>query len=330
MSAPTADGPGPAPLVPGTQPAPGYAILAHLARTGWLDVYDAWSEERACRCVIKVVRPDRRREQGLGERLLREGRWLREFSHPHLVRGYETVESPEPLVVLETLTGETLSHLVHRLRRRPAAADVALLGVQLCSAVHYLHGRGLLHLDLKPSNVVVDRGHAKVLDLSVARPPGPAPAGVGTYGYLAPEQARGGPLTAAADVWGIGVTLYEVASGDTPFGRGASGDAPVDRRASGDAPVDRRTSGDAPVDRRTSGDAPVDRGSREDEPDDGGEGADGRYPQLAGPAPPIASRRRLPPALAAAVDACLRADPARRPTIGELAAALRRTLPRGP
>ncbi|MGW7819464.1 protein kinase domain-containing protein [Streptomyces puniciscabiei] len=163
--------------------------------------------------------------------------------------------------------------------------------MQVCSAVPYLHGRVLLHLDLKPTSMAVDRGHAKVLDLSVARPPGPAPAGMGTYGYLAPEQARGGPLTAAADVWGIGVTLYEVACGDVP----------------------------------------VDRGSSEDDPDDGGEGADGRYPQLAGPAPPIASRRRrLPPALAAAVDACLRADPARRPTVGELAAALKMTLPRCP
>ncbi|CAM5718325.1 serine/threonine-protein kinase [Streptomyces hirsutus] len=64
-----------------------------------------------------------------------------------------------PLVVLETLTGETLSHLLHRLRRWLSAADVALLGVQLCSAIHYLHGQGLLHLDLKPSNVVVDCGN---------------------------------------------------------------------------------------------------------------------------------------------------------------------------
>ncbi|MFI9252961.1 serine/threonine-protein kinase [Streptomyces sp. NPDC053069] len=283
---------GPEPLAPGTRPAPGYEILAQLARTGWQDVYDAWSEERACRCVLKVVRPDRRNEAQLGERLLREGRWLREFSHPHLVRGYDVFTSPEPLVVLETLTGETLSHLVHRLRRRPGAADVALLGGQLCSAVHYLHGRGLLHLDLKPANVVVERGHAKVLDLSVARPPGPAPAGLGTRCYLAPEQARGGPLTAAADVWGVGVTLFEAACGQGPFDQTGAG----------------------------SGDRGVGEGDVTDGPED-------RYPQTEGAAPPIASRRRLPPALAAAVDACLLIDPASRPTVAELAAALAATLP---
>ncbi|MFJ9817152.1 serine/threonine-protein kinase [Streptomyces sp. NPDC101151] len=295
MNGPTGPGACPVPpLAPGTHPVPGYEVLAHLTRTGWLDVYDAWSEERSCRCVLKVMRPDRRGEERLGERLLREGRWLRDFTHPHLVRAYETFESPEPLVVLETLTGETLSHLVHRLRRRPAAADVALLGVQLCSAVHYLHGRGLLHLDVKPSNVVVDCAHAKVLDLSVARPPGPAPSGLGTLGYLAPEQARGGRLTAAADVWGIGITLFEVASGDVPFGRGATFDhgGTMDETCTGD--------------------------------ECGGCGEE-RYPQLERAAPPVLSRRRLPAALAAAVDGCLRADPASRPTVAELAAALRAT-----
>ncbi|MEU6595769.1 serine/threonine-protein kinase [Streptomyces flaveolus] len=286
------------PLAPGTQPVPGYRVLAGLTRTGWLDVYDAWSEERHCRCVLKTVRPDRRGERRLGERLLREGRWLRDFTHPHLVRAYDVFTEPEPLVVLETLTGETLSHLLHRLRRRPSAADVALLGAQLCSAVHYLHGRGLLHLDLKPSNVVVDRGLAKVLDLSVARPPGPAPAGLGTCCYLAPEQARGGTLTAAADVWGIGVTLYEVACGDLPFEcrtTGGTGHRPY----AGDEPGDGTGTGD---------------------PGDW-------YPQLERGAPPIASRRRLPAPLAAAVDGCLRADPAARPTVAALAAALEAALP---
>ncbi|MFI6723449.1 serine/threonine-protein kinase [Streptomyces atratus] len=276
------------PLAPGTKPVPGYEVLAHLARTGWLDLYDAWSEERDCRCVMKALRPDCRHEQRLSDRLLLEGHWLRTFTHPHLVRAYETFESPQPLVVLETLTGETLSHLIHRLPRRPAAGDVALLGVHLCSAIHYLHGHGLLHLDLKPSNVVVDCGHAKVLDLSAARAPGIAPPGVGTFGYLAPEQARGGPLSAAADVWGIGVTLYEVATGDAPFDCGETV-----------APGD----GD-------------DTGCQDD-----------WYPQLEQSAPPIRSRRRLPRDLATAIDSCLRPGPAARPTIPELAAALDATLP---
>ncbi|MFC9457753.1 serine/threonine-protein kinase [Streptomyces sp. NPDC056983] len=284
-------------LAPGTCPVPGYEILGHLARTGWLDLYDSWSQERACRCVVKVLRPDCLGDAGLRERLLREGRWLRTFTHPHLVRAYEIFESPEPLVVLETLTGETLSHLIDRLRRRPAAGDVVLLGVQLCSAIHYLHGQGVLHLDLKPSNVVVDCGHAKVLDLSVARPPGSAPPGVGTFCYLSPEQARGGGLSAAADVWGIGITLYEVATGDVPFDCGEIADEPYDVR-SAQAQDDNATGG-----------------------------RDDWYPQLEESAPPIGLRRRLPRALAAAIDGCLRDDPSARPTVPELTAALGALLP---
>ncbi|MFB6986580.1 hypothetical protein [Streptomyces sp. NPDC056304] len=113
------------PLAPGTEPVPGYEVLAHLARTARLALYDAWSEERDCRCVVKLLRPDHRHDEQLCDRLLREGHWLRTFTHPHLVRAYETFASPEPLVVLETLTGETLSHLVGRLSRGPAAEDVA-------------------------------------------------------------------------------------------------------------------------------------------------------------------------------------------------------------
>ncbi|WP_051709252.1 serine/threonine-protein kinase [Streptomyces sp. NRRL S-350] len=214
------------PVPAGESIAPGYQALAQLCRTGWLDVYDCWSEERDCRCVVKVLRSDRRRERRLRERLLREGRWLTEFTHPHLVRGYGTGERPQPYAVLETLTGETLAHLLDVRPRRPAATDLALLGLHLCSAMHYLHGQGLLHLDLKPSNIVIDCRHAKVLDLSIARPPGPGTPGIGTEGYLAPEQAAGGLLTAATDVWGIGITLYEAATGTVPFDGEPTGPTP--------------------------------------------------------------------------------------------------------
>jgi serine/threonine protein kinase len=122
--------------------------------------------------------------------------------------------------VLETLGGETLAHLIDRSRRRLSTAELAILGLQLVSGVGYLHRHGWLHLDLKPSNVVVEAGRAKILDLSVARRPGRARAGAGTWCYMAPEQARGGELGAAADVWGLGVTLWEAATGRLAFGEG--------------------------------------------------------------------------------------------------------------
>ncbi len=78
--------------------------------------------------------------------------------------------------------------------------------------MRYLHAHGQLHLDLKPGNVIVDNGTAKLLDLSLARAPGRVPAGYGTPDFLPPEQARGGAVTAAADVWGLGAVLAAAAA----------------------------------------------------------------------------------------------------------------------
>jgi serine/threonine protein kinase len=89
--------------------------------------------------------------------------------------------------------------------------------LHLCSAIHYLHLHGILHLDLKPSNIVSERGLAKLIDLSIARPPGRGQKGMGTLEYMSPEQARGGILGAPADVWGIGAVLFETATGEVPF-----------------------------------------------------------------------------------------------------------------
>ncbi len=206
------------PRGPGSRLAPGYEVVAHLARSNVLDVYDAWSEELGARCIAKTLRPDRRANAKARTRLLQEGRLLEDLRHPGIVRGYETLREPHPLVAMETLGGETVAHLLDRRRRALSAVELAFLGLHVAAAIRYLHGKGWLHLDLKPSNVVAENGRAKVIDLSLVRRPGHAPAGLGTWCYMAPEQARGGPLGAPADVWGIGVLLYEAASGDTPFG----------------------------------------------------------------------------------------------------------------
>jgi serine/threonine protein kinase len=208
-------------LRPGRELAPGYEVIEHLARSNVLDVYDAWSYERDARVAVKTLRPDRQRDRRAVAALLREGRILKRLTHPHVVRAYEVLREPRPAVVLETLTGETLAHMVNRRRRRLSAAELGLLGVHVCSALGYLHGQRLLHLDLKPSNIVADQGRAKLIDMSVARAPGRAPAHVGTWCYMAPEQARGGRLTEAADVWGAGGVLFEAATGDCTFDDGS-------------------------------------------------------------------------------------------------------------
>jgi eukaryotic-like serine/threonine-protein kinase len=210
--------------------APGYEVLAHLSRGRALDVYEVWSEERDCRCVAKVVRPDRLRDRGPRRRLRNEGRLLLSLTHPHLVRAYELIERPHPVLVLETLEGETVAHMVASRRRRLPTPELAVLGLHLCSALRYLHRRGWLHLDLKPSNVIVDAGLAKLIDLSIVRRPGRSRGGVGTRRYMAPEQRNGGVLTEAADVWGLGAVLYEVATGGTDFERPVSAHRRLPRR----------------------------------------------------------------------------------------------------
>ena len=208
---------GPPPLEAGETIAPSYEVIAHLHRSNNFDVYDAWSEERACRCIAKTPIPDCLEDKALTRGLFREGRLLKKLTHPHIVRAYETIGDPRPTLILETLTGETLEHMIETRQRRLPLTDIVHLGLHLCSAVHYLHRHDILHLDLKPSNIVSERGLAKVLDLSIARSPGQGQKGMGTLEYMSPEQARGGFLSAAADVWGIGAVLFEAATGEVPF-----------------------------------------------------------------------------------------------------------------
>ena len=207
----------------GRDVVPGYRVVGLLSRGRALDVYDVWSEERNCRCIVKTLRPDRFDDARARNRLLREGRLLRRLTHPHLVRAYDVIVEPRPAAVLETLTGETLGHLADRRRGRLTGAELAILGLHLSSALGYLHSQDVLHLDLKPSNVVAEAGRAKIIDLSVARRPGPISPGVGTWCYMAPEQARGEVVDRAADVWGLGATLWEAATGDAPFDDGDDG-----------------------------------------------------------------------------------------------------------
>lgn len=195
----------------GDEIVPGYEVVRLLRRGSRLDTYDVYSQERSCRCVLKVIRADRQDEDHCRDALLREGTLLRDLTHPHLLRAYEVFEHPRTAIVLETLTGDTLAALIEDAALSPL--DTALLGAQLASALGYLHRHGWLHLDVKPSNVVVQGGRAILLDLSVASRPGDGRPHAGTVGYLAPEQVSGRGLSSASDVFGLAVTMGEALTG---------------------------------------------------------------------------------------------------------------------
>jgi len=201
--------------LPGTEILPGYEVVSLMRRGGRLDTYDVYSHERDSRCVLKIVRDERAHEASCRDALVREGVLLRDLTHPHLVRAYEVVEAPRTAIVLETLSGATLAALIEDAPLAPA--DTALLGLQLVSVLSYLHRHGWLHLDVKPSNVVVESGRAILIDLSLVGRPGDGRAHAGTNGYLCPEQARGRDLSTACDVFGLGVTLGESLTGFLPY-----------------------------------------------------------------------------------------------------------------
>jgi eukaryotic-like serine/threonine-protein kinase len=265
---------------PGHEIAPGYRVIEHMRRGSDFDTYDAWSETRYCRCFLKTPRPDRVDDPRVVRRLRLEGKLLLAFTHPHLVRAYEfvgPVTGHPPLLVIETLAGSTLSYLL-RDGDRLATRDLAYLGQHLCAALRYMHDRGYLHLDIKPSNIIANEGRARIVDLSLARRPGRHHGGIGTPAAMAPEQVRGGRLGPAADAWGIGLVLYEAATGSQPFDTASSS-----ARESISDILDPR-----------------------------------RYPQLNVRALPVRSLRRLPRPLANAIDRCLEPAPDQRPSLSEL------------
>jgi len=282
--------------------APGYEVIAHLRRGKRLDVYDVWSTERVCRCVAKTITPDRLGEDKARRKLIGEAELLLRLAHPSIVRAYELVESDAgvPVLILETLTGRTVSHIIDEFDEGMNVRDVMWLGIHLCSAVSYLHKHGCLHLDVKPDNVISEGGRARLIDLSISGRAGPSSAGAGTYDYLAPEQARGEEVSAATDVWGIGITLYEALTGTVPFEPDDGEDGVLDSGSTDDGVSSDYT--DA---------------SNEYDPD--------VYPQATERAPSVATRRDgLPPAVVELVDACLAPAQRDRPTVEEVAEALAR------
>ena len=199
------------------------------------EAYLAWSDGLQSLVVVKVVRPTLVDDDHTLEGMASELALLERLRHPVLVRSFgASLEGPRPHIVLEHLEGPRLSSLLRRYGALPAE-QLLPLGVQLCAAAHYMASEGVVHLDIKPSNIIMG-APARLIDLSVARTVEQCArlrSPVGTDAYMAPEQCRPGegvPVGPPADTWGIGVTLYHAATGRRPFPKGDPDSAEPTRR----------------------------------------------------------------------------------------------------
>ena len=204
-----------------------WLVEDELARGGWGLVLRARDPETGERAAIKLLAQG---SEVARARFSREADVLARVSHPHLVRILDRGEQRGvPWLALELLPGPTLAERLEREGPLPVR-EVLSIGLGLAGALEALHAAGIVHRDIKPTNVVLDvAGRARLLDLGLARDLDPQATQLsrtgqfmGTPGYLAPEQALGdlAAIGPATDVWGLGATLHTLLTGQPPHGEG--------------------------------------------------------------------------------------------------------------
>jgi serine/threonine protein kinase len=218
----------------GTEIADGRRVLEALGGGGRYEVFLVFDDAIGAEAVAKVLRPDRVRDPRAVNALRREAVLVERLEHPILVRGHGFVlEGAFPHLALEYVNGANLKHVLESEAALPVSEALDLAVDLLAAAVH-LARHEVVHLDIKPSNVVmtdpprlIDLGAARSFEeLESRRTP------IGTASYMAPEQCdpRTTPVGPPADVWGVGSTLYHALTGNRPFSKpGPRGSEPAER-----------------------------------------------------------------------------------------------------
>lgn len=201
----------------------GYRFEKRIGRGGMGVIYRAVHGATGQTVAVKMLHPHLTRDPSVRDRFLREARAQARLSHPHITEIRSLLEEDgNYYIIMEFVEGETLAARLKRSGRLSPEEGLPIFR-QVLDAVVHAHGVGVIHRDLKPSNVMIlpngfakvtDFGTAKILDAESLTLSGTA---VGSPLYMSPEQLRGEELSAASDVYALGITLYQMSTGAVPY-----------------------------------------------------------------------------------------------------------------
>ena len=200
-----------------------YEVVQHIGQGGMADVFRGVDTILNREVAIKILRADLSTDAVSILRFEREAQAATALAHPNIVEIYDVGDyKGHHYIVMEYVPGRTLKQVIRA--RGPLLKEEAVdIMKQLTSAVAEAHGRGIIHRDIKPQNVIVKAdGSVKILDFGIATAKGSmqltqANNVMGSVHYLAPELAKGEQASAQSDIYALGIVLYEMLAGDVPF-----------------------------------------------------------------------------------------------------------------
>ena len=204
-----------------------YRIVEQIGRGGMGVVYRAHDPVLDRDVAIKCILGDFSSDPGAAEQFEREARAAARLQHANIITIYELgMTEGSPYIVMEFLTGVDLAAAMGSRRPSPLAAKLEIV-LQLCAGLSFAHQQGVVHCDIKPSNVrILEDGTVKLIDFGIAKISRSAPTFgdlAGSVACMSPEQLDGGGVDARSDVFSVGVLLYELFGGGAPF----TGDSPA-------------------------------------------------------------------------------------------------------